>query len=127
MIRSKRALVAVFSVLALGAGSAASTASAHAAPARLVVKSSAAYLGMTPREVRQALRGGQSLAALATARTAQGKSVDGLKAAILSAVTTRVNRAVAAGRRTAAQAQQILARFAARLDRIVNRTRTPRP
>lgn len=56
--------------------------------ARLVLRTAAAYLGLTPAQLRVQLHAGKSLAAVATAR---GKSVSGLENAILAAVTKRVD------------------------------------
>lgn len=88
-----------------------------------VLQAAATYLGLTGPELKAALRSGQSLATLATAR---GKSVTGLKTAMANAVKAKLDAAVAANRLTAAQAQILLARFQAQLDRIVNATRPPR-
>jgi hypothetical protein len=55
---------------------------------RLVLRTAAAYLGLTPAELRTQLHAGKSLSAVATA---QGKSVSGLENAILAAVTKRVD------------------------------------
>jgi hypothetical protein len=56
--------------------------------ARLVLRTSAAYLGLTPAELRTQLEAGKSLSAVASAR---GKSVSGLENAIVAAVTKRVD------------------------------------
>ena len=86
-------------------------------------RAAAAYLGLTPRQLRAELRSGKALAQVATA---QGKSVDGLKAALLAALKTKVDAAVAAGRIDAARAQRMLERAPARIDRLVERTPGPR-
>jgi predicted transcriptional regulator len=78
----------------------------------------AQYLGLTPQQLRQQLRG-RSLAQVAG--STQGKTVAGLKAAIASPKKARVDRAVANGRLTAAQAERLKARIDARVDRLVNR------
>ena len=99
------------------------TWSGHARVARLrqgVLQVAATYTGLTRAQLVERLRAGQSLAQIATA---QGKSVDGLKQALLSALRARVEAAVAAGRITPAQAQRLLERAPARIDRLVVRTR----
>lgn len=80
----------------------------------------AAYLGLTPAQLRSELRAGKSLAQIATEH---GKTVAGLKSAILDAVKARLDKAVASGRLTAAQEKTILDRLSAHLDELVNRTR----
>jgi hypothetical protein len=56
--------------------------------ARLVLRTSAAYLGLTPAKLHAQLLAGKSLSAVAAAR---GKSVSGLESAIVAAVTKRVD------------------------------------
>jgi hypothetical protein len=86
---------------AAGTGPAASTAPAagttaaggvrflrRARVARLVLRTSAAYLGLTPAKLRAQLRAGRSLAAVAAAR---GKSVSGLEDAIVAAAVNRID------------------------------------
>jgi uncharacterized coiled-coil protein SlyX len=80
----------------------------------------AAYLGITPAELRTELREGKSLAQIATEH---GKTVAGLKSAILDTLKARLDKAVASGRLTSAQEQMILDRLSAHLDELVNRTR----
>jgi hypothetical protein len=79
----------------------------------------AKYLGMTERQLFDALRGGKSLAQVAKDK---GKSVDGLKAAIKSAETARLDQAVKAGRLTDAERTRTLSGLDQRLDDLVNRT-----
>ena len=55
---------------------------------RRALSAAAAYLGLTPAELRSRLRAGQSLAAIATA---QGKSVDGLEQALLARLKARID------------------------------------
>jgi hypothetical protein len=55
----------------------------------------AAYLGLTPAELRAQLESGKTLAQVAADR---GKSVQGLKAAILAGAKTDLDAAVAAGK-----------------------------
>jgi hypothetical protein len=80
----------------------------------------AAYLGVTPAELRTELRAGKSLAQIATDH---GKTVAGLKAAILGAVKARLDKAVASGRLSSAQEQTILDRVSSHLDELVSRSR----
>jgi hypothetical protein len=80
----------------------------------------AAYLGITPAQLRTELRAGRSLAQIATEH---GKTVDGLKAVILDAVKARLDKAVSSGRLTSAQEKTILDRLSAHLDQLVNRSR----
>jgi hypothetical protein len=78
----------------------------------------AAYLGITPAQLRSDLRAGKSLAQIATAH---GKTVAGLKSAILDAVKVRLDKAVASKRLTADQEKTILDRLASHLDELINR------
>lgn len=55
---------------------------------RLVLRASAAYVGLTPAQLRAQLKAGKSLAAVAAA---QGKSVTGLENAIQLALITRID------------------------------------
>jgi hypothetical protein len=56
--------------------------------ARLVLRTSASYLGLTPAELRAQLKAGKSLATLASEH---GKTASGLDNAIVAAVTKRVD------------------------------------
>ena len=85
---------------------------------RGIFKAAADYLGLTPTQLFQQLRAGNSLADVAKA---QGKTVDGLEQAILAAAKTRLDQAVANNRITAAQEQNALDRLKGRLDTLVNR------
>jgi len=84
---------------------------AHAA--RLVLRASAAYLGLTPAELRAQLEAGKSLAAVATAR---GKSVGGLEDAIVAAVDKRID----ASKLTAARKAALTADVQAHVGTFVN-------
>jgi hypothetical protein len=84
-----------------------------------VIRTSAAYLGLTPQALRSQLRAGKTLAQVATA---QGKTVRGLEQAIEIMVKTRLANAVATGRITKQREQMIIARLPSRLDMLVNRT-----
>ena len=86
-----------------------------------LVRAAAAYLGLTRQQLAAERRSGKSLAQIAAER---GKPVAGLKQALLDAIKARLDAAVAAGRITAAQAERLLARAPARIERLV--TRTPR-
>jgi hypothetical protein len=87
---------------------------------RGVLGIAARYLGLTRPQLATELRAGKSLAQVATAR---GKSVDGLETALLAPLKRKVDRAVASGRLDATRAQTLLDRAAARIERLVNRTR----
>jgi hypothetical protein len=80
----------------------------------------ARYVGVTPKALRAELKAGKSLAQVATAH---GKTVAGLKDTLLNPLKARLDKAVASGRITSAQAQARLDRLAARVDRLINRTR----
>jgi hypothetical protein len=80
-------------------------------------EAAAAYLGLTPAELRAQLESGKTLAQVAAE---QGKSVDGLKAAILAGAKTDLDAAVAAGKITAAQEQKMLADLESHIDDLVN-------
>jgi hypothetical protein len=80
-------------------------------------EAAAAYLGLTPAELRAQLESGKTLAQVAAD---QGKSVEGLKAAIIAGAKTELDAAVAAGKITAAQEQQMLADLQSHIDDVVN-------
>jgi hypothetical protein len=82
----------------------------------------AAYLGVTPADLRTALQGGKSLAQVAQDK---GKSVDGLVAALTDQAKKDLDSAVASGRLTAAQEQTMLADLPQRIADLVNRTGRP--
>jgi hypothetical protein len=84
------------------------------------VRMTAAYTGLTVPQVRQQLRAGKSLAQIAEGA---GKSVEGLKQRILAGAKARIDRRVAAGRLTAERGQRLYEALAARIDRLLNRTR----
>lgn len=136
---SKRALVALSVAVALGAGAAGSAVAAGPGKGRPgkagktavvkqralhgIVKVVSDYVGLSPKELREQLRSGKSLAQVATA---QGKTVDGLKQAILTAAKTRLDKAVANGRLTAEREQKLLERLAVQVDKLVNRVHPAR-
>jgi hypothetical protein len=80
-------------------------------------EAAAAYLGLSPAELRAQLESGKTLAQIAAD---QGKSVEGLKAAILAGAKKDLDAAAAAGKITAAQEQQMLDDLASHLDDLVN-------
>jgi len=79
----------------------------------------AAYLGVDEDELRDRMRGGETLA---EAAKAEGKSVEGLVTAIVAGTTKRLDEAVAAGRITKAQRDKIVAGLKHRTTEIVNGT-----
>ena len=81
-----------------------------------VMKTTAAYLGLSQSQLLSQLQAGKSLAAVAAA---QGKSVSGLKNAILTAATSQVN---ASTRLSAAQKANLISELKSHLDTIVNAT-----
>ena len=80
-------------------------------------EAAAAYLGLTPAELRAEIESGKTLAQVAAD---QGKSVDGLESAILAGAKTRLDDAVAAGKISAAQEQEILDQLASHIGDLVN-------
>jgi polyhydroxyalkanoate synthesis regulator phasin len=80
-------------------------------------EAAAAYLGLTPAELRAQIESGKTLAQIATD---QGKPVDGLEAAILAGAKTALDKAVTAGKITAAQEQQMLDDLKSHIDDVVN-------
>ncbi|MGE5275239.1 MAG: hypothetical protein ACM3QU_15935 [Verrucomicrobiota bacterium] len=121
--RSKKALAAAGVTLAVAAGAGGAVAAGgngrngHPGPAAI-----AAYLDLTPAQLREQLRSGKSLAQIAVA---QGKTVSGLEAAIYADVQAHLDKAVTGGRLSAAQEQAILTRLKTRLDAIVNHAFPP--
>ncbi|HZO62823.1 MAG TPA: hypothetical protein VFB35_07565 [Gaiellaceae bacterium] len=84
-----------------------------------LVAGAAAYIGITPAQLRTELRAGKSLTQVAADH---GKTAAGLKSAILAAVKARLDKAVSAKRLTAAREAAILDRLSAHLDDVVART-----
>ena len=82
-----------------------------------IVKSVADTLDMTPREIVQDLRQGQSLAEIAQAK---GVSIDTLKSVILDAADEKLDQAVADGKLTQDQADKIMTRLTNNIDKILN-------
>ena len=67
--------------------------------AHLVLRTSAAYLGLTPRELEAQLKAGKSLATVASEH---GKTASGLETAIVAAATKRVDASKLSAARKAA-------------------------
>jgi len=82
-----------------------------------IVSSVAETLDMTPSEIFQDLRQGQSLAEIGQAK---GVSTDTLKSAILTAAGEKLDQAVANGKLTQEQADKITARLTDNIDKILN-------
>jgi hypothetical protein len=82
-----------------------------------IVSSVAETLDMTPREISQDLRQGQSLAEIGQAK---GVSADTLKSAILTAAGEKLDQAVADGRLAQERADKMTARLTDNIDRILN-------
>ena len=82
-----------------------------------IVSSVAETLDMTPREIAQDLRQGQSLAEIGQA---EGVSTDTLKSAILTAADEKLDQAVADGKLTQERADKITARLTNNIDKILN-------
>ena len=82
-----------------------------------IVKSVAETLNMTPREIVQDLRQGQSLAEIGQAK---GVSIGTLKSAIVDAAKEKLDQAVADGKLTQDQADKIMTRLTDNIDKIVN-------
>jgi polyhydroxyalkanoate synthesis regulator phasin len=81
-----------------------------------VLEAAADYLGVTAAELRESLRGGQSLADVAKAK---GKSVDGLKATIRKAIQASLDEAVDDGKLTKEQAERLGEYLSEHVDRVV--------
>ncbi len=81
-------------------------------------------IGITEAELREALRGGQTIAEVAEAN---GVSAQTVIDAIVAAVTTRVDEALAAGNIDEARAAQVKENAVARATEIVNKQWPTRP
>jgi hypothetical protein len=79
----------------------------------------ASVLGLSPEELRSQVQAGKSLAQIAQDK---GISRDDLKSRLIAVQKARLDQAVANGRLTSEQAQQVAARFAANLDRMIDFT-----
>jgi uncharacterized protein YidB (DUF937 family) len=83
----------------------------------------AAFLGLTPTQLEEALHNGTSLAQIAKDK---GKSADDLVDALVAATTKRLDQAVADGRMTKAQRDMVVADLKERTTAIVNGTAPPK-
>ena len=81
----------------------------------------AAYLGLTPAQLRTDLMGGKTLADIATA---QGKTADGLVTTIVAAVEKQLDAAVTAKKLTSAQEQAIEKNLQQQITDLVNGKRS---
>jgi len=77
----------------------------------------ASYLGVTEAELRESLRGGDTLAEIAVG---EGRSVDGLVDALVADARDRLDDAVEAGRLTEARREQLAADLEERITALVN-------
>jgi hypothetical protein len=84
----------------------------------------AAYLGLTEAELQAQLESGKSLADVAKA---EGKSVDSLEKALIADVKAKLDQAVKDGKITAAQRDEMLARFEEHVGDLVNGVHTDGP
>ncbi len=82
-------------------------------------QAAAKYLGLTGAQLKQQLASGKSLAQIAGN---QKKSVDGLKAAIRDSVKTKLDGLVNSKDLTQKQEDQILQKFDANIDNLINNT-----
>jgi polyhydroxyalkanoate synthesis regulator phasin len=87
---------------------------------RGLMKMSADYLGMTPKDLHAKLASGQSLGQIADA-AGNGKSRDGLISALTTGVTAEVDKLVTDGKITADQAAKINAELPGRIAKFVDR------
>lgn len=83
------------------------------------MQAAAQALGLTPEQLRQEVQGGKSLAQLAQARNI---SRDALKTKLQASQQQQLDQAVQQGRMTREQATQVMSRFAANLDRMLDFT-----
>ncbi|HEY3109724.1 MAG TPA: hypothetical protein VGL23_13270 [Chloroflexota bacterium] len=87
-------------------------------PLRQAVGGLADLLKITPRQLRQELRAGKSLAQVAQDH---GKTRDELKQYITDRAKARLDELVKAGRLTQERANQMLAKLTANLDKLIDR------
>ncbi len=85
-----------------------------------IVESAASAIGVTADELRAQLKAGRSIADVAAAESV---SIDDVKAAMTADASARATEAVAAGKIDQARADALLAKFAERLDDVVNKRR----
>jgi polyhydroxyalkanoate synthesis regulator phasin len=105
---------------ALRAPSLPAKAPRAAAPAAKTDAGLAQFLGVTPQQLGQELKTGQSLAQVAQAH---GKSRDQLKQHLTDQVKTRLDRAVADGKLTRERADQMLSKATQGLDKLIDHAR----
>ena len=101
--------------------SAGSSSSAAATRGHSDVKIAAAYLGISPAQLRGQMRLGHTMAQIAAATP--GKSVAGLVQALTDSRSAAISAELAAGKLTSAQAHARLATLHARTSALVNRAR----
>lgn len=82
------------------------------------LRAAADVLGLTPQQMLDKLRQGESLAQVAAAR---GKSRDQLRDALLAPIRQAVERGVSEGRLTRQQADERLQRARERIERLIDR------
>ena len=82
-----------------------------------LIRTAAAYLGLTPQQLRADLRAGQWFAQVAAAN---GKTVSGLEQAVEAAARARLDEAASAGKISAQQEQTLLSRLQSRLDKLAS-------
>ncbi len=90
-----------------------------------LMKMSADYLGMAPKDLRAKLAAGQSLGQIADA-AGNGKSRDGLIAALTTGASAEVDKLVTDGKITADQAAKIKADLPARIAKFVDHVFKPK-
>ena len=88
-----------------------------------LMKMSADYLGMAPKDLHAKLAAGQSLGQIANAA---GKSRDGLIAALTTGASAEVDKLVTDGKITADQAAKIKAELPARIAKFVDHVFKPK-
>ena len=89
----------------------------HMRPFGGIVSSIAETLDMTPREILQEIRQGQSLAEIGQAK---GVSPEELKSVILSAADSKLDQVVADGKITQEQADKIMTRLTDNIDKLLD-------
>lgn len=92
---------------------------------RGMLKAAERYLGLTGAQLRDGLEDGKSLGDIANATP--GKSRDGLVSTLAAEANARIDAAVAAGKLTADQGADAKAKAAARIAKLVDHQRGPKP
>jgi ribosomal protein S20 len=90
---------------------------------RAAVKAAADAIGVTPQDLRAALRNGQSIAQFAQSK---GVSTDTVVNAIVKAIDSKIDAAVSKGKLTSAQADKLKSRVQTLAEKLVNRVPRPR-